>query len=91
VEVVHPGAVPADERALGDRRGKRLEDEGLDALPEGGGGGEEALLGLVGRLPVEKRVEPGDRGDFLVVERFMYFRLGRRGVLFQVFEPCERT
>lgn len=91
MEVVHPGAVPADERPLGDRRGKRLDDEYLDALPEGGGGGEEALLGLVGRLSVEKRVEAGDRGDLLVVERPMYLRLGCRRVLFQVFEPYDRT
>jgi len=91
VEVVHPWALPADERPVGDRRGKRLDDEHLDALPEGGGAGEEAPLGLVGRLPVENRVEAGDRGDLLVVERLMYFRLGCRRVLFQVFEPYERT
>ena len=91
MEVVHPGAVPADERPLGDRRGKCLDDEHLDALPEGGGAGEEALLGLVGRLSVENRVEAGDRGDLLIVERLMYFRLGCLRVLFQVFEPYERT
>jgi len=58
VEVVHPGAVPADERSLSDRSRKGLESEGLDAVPEGRGCREEVLLGLVVRLVVEKCVEP---------------------------------
>jgi hypothetical protein len=82
--------VPADERSLSDRTGKGLEGEGLGAIPEGRGRGEEVLLGLVARLVVEKCVEPRDRGDPLVIERLVCLCLGCRGVLFQIFEPCEK-
>jgi hypothetical protein len=58
VEVVHSGAVPADERSLTDRSRKRLDGEGLNAVPQGCGRREEVLLGLVVRLVVEKCVEP---------------------------------
>ena len=91
VEVVHPRAVPADERSLGDRRGKGLDSEGLDGIPEGSGRGEGALLDLVGCLAVEESVETRDRNDPLVIERLVCLPLGCHGIPFQISEPCERT
>ena len=52
VEIIHPRTDPADERTLGDSSRERLDNEDLDAVPEGRRPGEEALLALVGDLAV---------------------------------------
>jgi len=53
VEIINPGSRPTDERTVSDGPRKRLDNEDLGTVPEGGGRGEEALLGLIGCLAVE--------------------------------------
>jgi len=56
VEIIHSRTGPADEGSLRDGSGERLDDEVLDAVPEGIGGGKSALFGIVGSSAVENSV-----------------------------------
>ena len=56
VEIIHSRTGPADEGSLRGGSGERLDDEVLDAVPEGIGGGKSALFGIVGSSAVENCV-----------------------------------